>query len=149
MVTLTVRFEHDWAQAAQLQPLCHDGFGNAKPGSNSGNVNSAVNQIAERLELVGRVHGHPHDVLGKADFTGIGINRHKLARYVQISSDRALFGKQSQRQQAPLPGDDGELAAFHLSGRWAPAEARVPQSMRPALRCRRKRRFYGHCRSTR
>lgn len=124
-----VGIKNDRAKTAQFQVLRHNGLGQAEPCSIRTYIGAAVSKITERLELIGRVHSHADDVLGKSDFTGIGFLAYQLARHRHVGGDRAARCQKLQRQQTPLPGDDRMLAC----GRSAPAEARAQLSSRRAL----------------
>ena len=67
-------------------------------------------KVTERLELVGGMHVFPHDVLGQADFAGVGSFR-DAARNLIRGLDVTGFGKPLQRLQPPASGDDGEFLA--------------------------------------
>ena len=70
-----------------------------------------LDQIAPRRELVGGMHGDPHDIFGKAEF---GI---VLRVFAQMAGDRrgladvSGVGQPPQGEIAPLSGDDG-VSAF-------------------------------------
>ena len=69
-----------------------------------------VHKVTEGLELVGGMHVFPHDVLGQADFAGVGSFR-DAARNQKRGLDVTGFGEPLQRLQPPASGDDGEFLA--------------------------------------
>ncbi len=58
---------------------------------------------------------HPHHVLGKADFGGVGVAGKHVAQHRMVGRDLLAFGEQRQREVAPPPGDDGVPAACGLA----------------------------------
>lgn len=111
-LAFAVRLENDRAHAGQFQQLPHGDFRSPETGRNLGGRVALVHEVAERLELVGRVHVFPHDILGKADFARVEIAVLDFAADAVGGPDIARLGKQTQGFVAAASRDNGEVFAL-------------------------------------
>ena len=89
------------------EPLLDDPFGRPEPGGDGGDRLPGRGKLAERLHLVGRMHGYADDVLGERDLFGIGVPGANQARHGVIGRDLAFGGKGLQGSEATSAGDHG------------------------------------------
>jgi hypothetical protein len=90
-IAAALSLKHNRAQPTQLQALPYNGYCIAEPCCDGRYVDTAINEITERFELICRVHGDTHDVLSKTDLTSIGFGGYQLVRDVRIGSDGTLL----------------------------------------------------------
>jgi len=109
-VARPVEAHQDRADGAQPKPLAHHLGRNAEPGADFfARETPLLREPPERLELVGRVHARPCDVLVQANLMRIIRQVHDTADGVGLP-DLLALGAQQQREAAPLPDGD-EIAA--------------------------------------
>jgi len=84
---VTIRLDEGRAHISEFEALLHHGFGDAEPRGDIGGRHSALDQRLERVEFVGGVHRFPLDVLGKADFRGVGLIAEDVARNTHVCLD--------------------------------------------------------------
>ena len=114
-IALAVGLENERADIGEFQSPCDNGFGNAEPCGDVGCGQALIGEIAESLELVGRVHRLAHDVFGEADFRCIGCAVDDMARNGHVGFDPAVCGEDSKSHQASSAGDDRVFAARLLA----------------------------------
>ena len=90
---------------AEPQPLLHGAFRDPEARRDGGRRAARIGQAAERLDLIGRVHGGADTVLGQRNFFG----RHDIsdhpAGYGVVLVQRAFGGQRLHRGQPPPAGD--------------------------------------------
>ena len=114
-----VGVEDGGGDAAELQALPDDVLGHAEAGGDGRDGCALVDEVAERLELVGRVHGDAHDVLGQADLHRVGVAPELDAGHQVVVRELAASGEQHQRAVTTLPGDDGDTCRVQPCARRA------------------------------
>jgi len=106
---LAVDFDQRRTDAGELEPLAHESCRDAEPGGDILDPHSLINKRLERCELVGGMHREPHDVLGEADLSGVGVIDH-MARHRKILGELLFPAQQRHGRKPPTSGDDFELA---------------------------------------
>ena len=109
------RFQIDLARPAGLkqhrcgvaepQALLHDAFRDPEARRDGGRRAARIGQAAERLDLIGRVHGGSDTVLGQRNFFGRHDIPDHAAGHGVILVQRALGGQRLHRGQPPSAGD--------------------------------------------
>ena len=125
------RFQIDLARAvgleqhrcgvAEPQPLLHGAFRDPEAGRDGGRRAARIGQAAERLDLIGRVHGGADTVLGQRNFFGRHDASDHAAGHGVVLVQRALGGQRLHRGKPPSAGDHrvapGAIrAGFHSAG---------------------------------
>ena len=109
------RFQIDLARAvglkqhrcgvAEPQAFLHGALRDPEAGPDGGGRASRIGQLAERLDLIGRVHGGADTVLGQRNFFGRhDISDHPAGHGV-VLFQRALGGQRLHRGKPPPTGD--------------------------------------------
>ena len=106
---------------AEPQPLLHGAFRDPEARRDGGRRAARIGQAAERLDLIGRVHGGADTVLGQRNFFGRHDSADHAAGHGVILVQRALGGQRLHRGQPPPAGDHrvtpGAIrAGFHGTG---------------------------------
>ena len=120
-----IRLEHVRAHAGKFQTLPDGRLADAEARRDVGHARSSVDQLAEGVELVGRMHRRAHDVLGQADLGGVGGTRYDATRDWGIRAQHSAFGESGQGKKAPASRDDRVLAAMGF-----PHDERLQHAMR-------------------
>ena len=76
-----VGLEQHRCGVAEPQPLLHGAFRDPEAGRDGGRRASRIGQAAERLDLIGRVHGGAGTVLGQRNFFGRHDSADRAARH--------------------------------------------------------------------
>ena len=116
-----VGFEKHRCCIAEPQPFLHGALRDPKAGRDGGRRASRIGQAAERLDLIGRVHGGADTVLGQRNFFGRHDSADHAAGYEVILVQRAFGGQRLHRGKPPAAGDhpvarDAIGAGFHGAG---------------------------------
>lgn len=96
-VAETVGVEDGGTDAAEFQAFLNDVLGHAEAGGDGRGGCALVDEVAERLELVGRVHGDADDVLGQADFYRVGVALELDTVHRVVGRELAASGEQHER----------------------------------------------------
>ena len=109
------RFQIDFACAvgleqhrcgvAEPQAFLHGAFRNPEAGRDGGRRAARIGQAAERLDLIGRVHGGSDTVLGQRDLFGRYDSADHAAGHGVVLVQRAFGGQRLHRGQPPSAGD--------------------------------------------
>ena len=125
------RFQIDLARAvgleqhrsgvAEPQALLHGALRDPEAGRDGGRRAARIGQAAERLDLIGRVHGGADHVLGQRNFFGRHDTADHAAGHAVVLVQRAFGGQCLHRGQPPPAGDhrvarDTIGAGFHGAG---------------------------------
>ena len=106
---------------AEPQPFLHGAFRDPEAGRDGGRRAARIGQAAERLDLIGRVHGGADTVLGQRNFFGRHDASDHAAGHGVVLVQRAFGGQHLHRGQPPTAGDHrvapGAIrAGFHSAG---------------------------------
>ena len=117
----TVGLEQHRCGVAEPQPLLHGAFGNPEARRDGGRRAARIGQAAERLDLIGRVHGGADTVLGQRNFFGRHDASDHTAGHGVVLVQRAFGGQRLHRGKPPPAGDHrvapGAIrAGFHGAG---------------------------------
>ena len=105
-LALAVRLQQRRRDAAEADPLGDEGLGDAEAIGDLFHRASLLVQPAERLHLIGGVHGDAHRVLRKADLGDVGAVLDHGAGHAEIGRNVAGLGENVQRIEAPGAGDN-------------------------------------------
>ena len=103
---------------AEPQAFLHGALGDPEARRDGGRRASRISQAAERLDLIGRVHGGADTVLGQRNFFGRNDTADHAAGHGVVLVQRALGGQRLHRGKPPSAGDhrvarDTIGAGFH------------------------------------
>ena len=106
---------------AEPQALLHGAFRDPEARRDGGRRAAGIGKAAERLDLIGRVHGGADTVLGQRNFFGRYDSADHAAGHGVILVQRALGGQRLHRGKPPAAGDHGVTrgairAGFHSAG---------------------------------
>ena len=106
---------------AEPQAFLHGALRDPEAGRDGGRRAARIGQAAERLDLIGRVHGGADTVLGQRNFFGRHDSADHAAGHGVVLVQRALGGQRLHRGQPPPAGDHrvarGAIrAGFHGAG---------------------------------
>ena len=106
---------------AEPQAFLHGAFRDPEACRDGGRRAARIGQAAERLDLVGRVHGGADTVLGQRNFFGRHDILDHAAGHGLVLFQRALGGQRLHRGKPPSAGDhrvarDTIGAGFHGAG---------------------------------
>ena len=106
---------------AEPQAFLHGALRDPEAGSDGGRRAARIGQAAERLDLIGRVHGGADTVLGQRNFFGRHDSADHAAGHGVVLVQRALGGQRLHRGKPPPAGDhrvarDTIRAGFHGTG---------------------------------
>ena len=101
----TVGFEQHRCGVAEPQALLHGAFRDPEARRDGGRRAARIGQAAERLDLIGRVHGGADTVLGQRNFFGRHDSADHAAGHGVVLVQRALGGQRLHRGQPPPAGD--------------------------------------------
>ena len=104
---LAVGFQQHRGGVAEAQTLLDQFFGNTETRRDIGYRCAAPGEAGERLDLIGRVHGGPHHVLGERQLALRRIVADHAAGHGVIGCQHALAGEVDERGQAAAAGDYG------------------------------------------
>ena len=90
---------------AEPQPLLHGALGDPEARRDGGRRAARIGQAAERLDLIGRVHGGADTVLGQRNFFGRHDISDHAAGHGVVLFQRALGGQRLHRGKPPPAGD--------------------------------------------
>ena len=125
------RFQIDFARAvgleqhrcgvAEPQALLHGALRDPEARRDGGRRAARIGQAAERLDLIGRVHGGADTVLGQRNFFGRHDASDHAAGHGVVLVQRAFGGQRLHRGKPPPAGDhrvarDTIRAGFHGTG---------------------------------
>ena len=116
-----VGLEQHRCGVAEPQALLHGAFRDPEARRDGGRRAARIGQAAERLDLIGRVHGGADTVLGQRNFFGRYDSADHAAGHGVILVQRALGGQRLHRGQPPPAGDhrvapNTVRAGFHGAG---------------------------------
>ena len=116
-----VGFEQHRCGVAEPQAFLHGAFRDPEARRDGGRRAAGIGQAAERLDLIGRVHGGADSVLGQRNFFGRHDSADHAAGHRVVLVQRALAGQRLHRGQPPSAGDhrvarDTVRAGFHGTG---------------------------------
>ena len=116
-----VGFEQHRCCVAEAQAFLHGAFRDPETGRDGGRRAARIGQAAERLDLIGRVHGGADTVLGQRNFFGRHDTADHAAGHGVVLVQRALGGQRLHRGKPPSAGDHGVApdtvrAGFHGTG---------------------------------
>ena len=114
-----VGFEEFRRGVAEAQAPFHGALADAEPRGDLRDRRTVAGQLRERLHLVGRVHGHAHDVFRQGQFRGGAGGRQYLTGDGMIGPERTVVGQGVQGRQTPAAGDNLEavcVVALPLGG---------------------------------
>ena len=116
-----VGLEQHRCGVAEPQPLLHGALGDPEARRDGGRRAARIGQAAERLDLIGRVHGGADTVLGQRNFFGRHDILDHAAGHGVVLVQRALGGQRLHRGKPPSAGDhrvarDTIGAGFHGAG---------------------------------
>ena len=106
---------------AEPQAFLHGALGDPEARRDGGRRAARIGQAAERLDLIGRVHGGADTVLGQRNFFGRHDILDHAAGHGVVLVQRALGGQRLHRGKPPSAGDhrvarDTIGAGFHGAG---------------------------------
>ena len=106
---------------AEPQPFLHGALRDPEARRDGGRRAARIGQAAERLDLIGRVHGGADSVLGQRNFFGRHDTADHAAGHGVVLFQRALGGQRLHRGKPPSAGDyrvaPGTIrAGFHGTG---------------------------------
>ena len=106
---------------AEPQPLLHGALRDPEARRDGGRRAARIGQAAERLDLIGRVHGGADTVLGQRNFFSRHDGADHAAGHGVVLFQRALCGERLHCGQPPPAGDHGVArdavrAGFHGTG---------------------------------
>ena len=90
---------------AETQAFLHGAFRNPEARRDGGGRAARIGQAAERLDLIGRVHGGADSVLGQRNFFGRHDILDHAAGHGVVLFQRALGGQRLHRGKPPSAGD--------------------------------------------
>ena len=90
---------------AEPQAFLHGALGDPEARRDGGRRAARIGQAAERLDLIGRVHGGADSVLGQRNFFGRYDSADHAAGHGVILVQRALGGQRLHRGKPPPAGD--------------------------------------------
>ena len=103
--TRAVGLQQHRCGVAEPQPLLHGALRDPEARRDGDRRAARIGQAAERLDLIGRVHGGADTVLGQRNFFGRhDISDHPAGHGV-VLVQRALGGQRLHRGQPPTAGD--------------------------------------------
>jgi hypothetical protein len=105
--TLAVEREYAGRHAGQCKPLADSRFRHAETGSDFADISALLDEVAPRHELVGRMHGDPHDIFSKTQLGIVLPVFAQMARYRCGLAEVSGLGQSPQGEIAALSGDDG------------------------------------------
>ena len=100
-----VGFEQHRRGVAEPQPLLHGAFRDPEAHRDGGRRAARIGQAAERLDLIGRVHGGADTVLGQRNFFGRHDTPDHAAGHGVVLFQRAFGGQRLHRGKPPSAGD--------------------------------------------
>ena len=100
-----VGFEQHRCGVAEPQALLHGALRDPEARRDGGRRAARIGQAAERLDLIGRVHGGADTVLGQRNFFGRHDTPDHAAGHGVVLVQRALGGQRLHRGQPPPAGD--------------------------------------------
>ena len=117
----SVGLEQHRCCVAEPQPFLHGAFRDPEARRDGGRRAARIGQAAERLDLIGRVHGGADTVLGQRNFFGRHDASDHAAGHGVILFQRASGGQRLHRRKPPTAGDHrvalGAIrAGFHGTG---------------------------------
>ena len=92
---------------AEAQPLLDQALGDAEARGDGGHDDAGASESREGGDLVGRVHGDAHDILGQREFARVAVGGDQTG-HRPIGGKRAVFGERLERGEAAAAGDHGE-----------------------------------------
>ena len=101
----TVGLEQHRCGVAEPQAFLHGALRDPEARRDGGRRAARIGQAAERLDLIGRVHGGADHVLGQRNFFGRHDTADHAAGYGVVLVQRALGGQRLHRGQPPPAGD--------------------------------------------
>ena len=106
---------------AEPQAFLHGALRDPEARRDGGRRAARIGQAAERLDLIGRVHGGADSVLGQRNFFGRHDSADHAAGHGVVLVQRALGGQRLHRGKPPPAGDhrvarDTVRAGFHSAG---------------------------------
>ena len=110
----TVGLEQHRCCVAQPQAFLHGALGNPEARRNGGRRAAGIGQAAERLDLIGRMHGGADRVLGQGDFFLCCGIIHHAARHGVIPVQCTIGGQRLHRGKPPSAGDHGVTSGRSL-----------------------------------
>ena len=101
----TVGLKQHRCGVAEAQPFLHGAFRNPEAHRDGGRRAARIGQAAERLDLIGRVHGGADTVLGQRNFFGRQDISDHAAGHGVVLVQRALGSQRLHRGKPPSAGD--------------------------------------------
>ena len=117
----TVGLKQHRCGVAEPQAFLHGALGDPEARRDGGRRAARIGQAAERLDLIGRVHGGADTVLGQRNFFGRHDTPDHAAGHRVVFVQRTLGGQRLHRGKPPSAGDhrvarDTIGAGFHGAG---------------------------------
>ena len=103
-------------RVSEAEPLLDGPFGRPEPGGDGGDRLPGRGQLAEGLDLVGRMHGYADDVLGERDLFGIAVPGTNQARHGMVGIDLPFGGQGLQGREATSACDHGMALGAVVAG---------------------------------
>ena len=101
----SVGLEQHRCGVAEPQALLHGAFRNPEARRDGGRRAARIGQAAERLDLIGRVHGGADTVLGQRNFFGRHDFPDHAAGHGVVLFQRTFGGQRLHRGKSPPAGD--------------------------------------------